>query len=345
MAPGPGLPPHVLSHPLLERLSPELRERVLLQLQGIATRQSGRGEPVDRAAAAAGDGPPPPPNHRHVTSQTTFPTDAAMQTDPLPPDPAYQGAAPPDAAAACGAAHGNSYAWDSQRRAAAHSPGAPPAAHLPAAPLSVGSHADAVGGARRMLEGHPSARAIRGEAHARLLAERLLAEHNRNNPPPLEPLYSEAAALGFPVPGASPPHHQPPAPGSLEQVQKTVRDEFWRHFNAEFDRAVLLARDGDADSLLQGGSAGADLAADSPGAGFYSAAPDDARARDETRAQVQGLFWDHYVKSLDAVIHPEPSIDYLAAVGEAEALAAAAAPPFQGHLRSSAPGRRRGDVL
>lgn len=83
-------------------------------------------------------------------------------------------------------------------------------------------------------------------------------------------------------------------------LQRGIRNEFWRHFNAEFDRAATRAQDPDADSLLNIGED--DLPPEPLGVADITVS---RHARDDMRRQIQTEFWNEYARSLDDKMRPD----------------------------------------
>eukprot|EP01060_Flectonema_neradi_P039579 TRINITY_DN8762_c0_g3_i2.p1 TRINITY_DN8762_c0_g3~~TRINITY_DN8762_c0_g3_i2.p1 ORF type:complete len:382 (+),score=58.34 TRINITY_DN8762_c0_g3_i2:622-1767(+) len=376
---GNQLPTNVVNHPVLKRLEPGLKEKVMDQLRMIAVRNSGGGGGGghENVGTAFGSGPtypmrsgfgigtstdyeePAPPNHSHAMAQTTFPSDAAIQTDPPEffDQPTGSGNYKNTTVSTAVQHHPMPQQIDSYPpRVLTPPPAALNDTSIQAGPVSpprpfnshnstgIGTYADAEAIANKMAGGITNPAAVRSEAHSRLLAERVLAERSREYPE-ITTEYSHAAGLGFPNPSGE---EAPLATGQIGIMQQQIRDEFWRHFNTEFDRAVIAARDPEVDSILAG------IDDDEPAYAADSNYPylpydKDARAkRDDVRQDAQNLFWNEYTTSLDNMMRPGMTAEQLALFDSGHRPNAPPLPFAQprSHSRSASPySGGRGSIL
>ena len=333
------LPTNVVNHPVLRRLEPALKDKVIEQLRLIATRNSGIGGAPGGGMASYGVGSnfpgmrsgmgvgtsyeePAPPNHSHAMAQTTFPADAAIQTDPpeffeqpgsggggggnhvavaTSPLPQHQLLPQQESFVSRGPQR---IINNTSIQAAPVSPPRPFNSHNSA---GIGTYADAETVANQMAAGVTNPTGIRSEAHSRLLAERVLAERSREYPE-ISREYSHAAGLGFPIPGGE---EAPLASGGIGVMQQQIRDEFWRHFNTEFDRAVIAARDPEVDSILAGLDDNEPSYAADGNYPYISYDKDATLKRDDVRQEAQNLFWNEYSTSLDNMMKPGMNAEQL----------------------------------
>ena len=330
----------VASHPVLDRLSPELRGRVLLELQAMAGRPASPGSrshhhhphhprPHHHFSHQPPTPPPPPPeNHRHGSCQTAFPADAMVQTDPAGPGHPGVGASPPPLLSH--AAAGTSPPPPQQQHYAAHS-----VERFPSTEAFIASHPlvqttpDGRGGAAsspaQAGAPPPQASSVLSDAHARFVMGRITAaeqEKAQGGGGPghrtLGPEWTASERYGFP----NPDEFAPPAAaadggggGGLraeddavvggEGWKRRVQEEFWREFNLEFDRAVLQRRDPEMDALLDEYARPSALVAAqaaAPPAQQAAARPASSSPRDAARLEAQDTFWQEYTQSLDTLL-------------------------------------------
>eukprot|EP00754_Rhynchopus_humris_P010011 Rhum_TRINITY_DN14116_c1_g1::Rhum_TRINITY_DN14116_c1_g1_i1::g.70024::m.70024 len=269
----------VASHPVLDRLTPELRGRVLLELQAMAGRPASpgsRGHPHPHRShhhfshQPPTPPPPPPENHRHGSCQTAFPADAMVQTDPA--GAGHGGASSPPPPLFSHAAAGTSPPPPQQHHAA-HS-----VERFPSTEAFIASHPlvqttpDGRGGAGPPSPAQggapPQASSVLSDAHARFVMERMTAaeqEKAQGGGGPghrtLGPEWTASERYGFPNPDEfAPPADDDGGGGGGRRAdddavggegwKRRVQEEFWREFNLEFDRAVLQRRDPEMDSML-----------------------------------------------------------------------------------------------
>ena len=334
------LPETVARHPVLDRLAPDLRQKVVLELEAMArAKRAPQGRTsVDQAASryfasphvqlsAVSPAVPPPENHSHATAQTSFPSDACIQTDfdgtPLRsyvPALATQTSSPPPTGAGL-------HSYIENHPLIQTTPdgfGVPSAASpLPAA-LSPAEE-----------------RELKSEARTRFVLDRMTAEGERKKGQTrvLTPEYQEASRLGFPVPEdfegqttylpngtydvSFGDHIEGGESGEgTADLKRRVHQEFWREFNLAFDRNITAQRDPEVDSLLEGVSRyEVGLTASPPygGRGGYGGSVGSAGSdpvspsqhRSAARVEAQNIFWQEYTDSLDHLLptmgEPRPS--------------------------------------